>query len=608
MEIESENERKKFEDFKANIMDKNQKNISDIEKRMKDEKEEENKRKLQKLKDNEIRKKKLYHLYNVKFEKIKKAKIKEFENNFLKNENEFCKEEITKFDQKKIKIFINNFLKNEKIPKFILNYLIELIDLNKPESKVEHLNILLVGPSGVGKSTLISSILEIDVKAGFGCPQTKNIESFESINIPFLRLFDSRGIEKHSHGVNETFDTIKNFIQKQIENKDSDKYIHIIWYCWTGTRLEESELELLKKLSQQYKLDTLPIIIVYTNSAFRAEAEQARQYVKDVVKLDNEFIDVLAKEKETDDKKIIKAKNLDILIEKSFGLAKSAVRSALVEGLIEEVKEKIKESIDSLTSEIKEEINSQVKYFIEKIDKDAEIMDFKEKIKSIILNVLYRYFVLTKDEKIIFDKETKIKCGEVEFTFSDQSLVYLDNFILDYFKEALKIYKIKLDEYIDKYSKELSNEISLFTAQFNNQNAILIKPKDTAIELNITYKEELLHKLDKPFQLAVLKNSFIFIIEPLINKIGDYFLELYKQGINQKKFTEFSRESVKASFEEIEKKIKEYNESLKRKDIKNKETEIDTNKNDPAPIQTNNSTNNPRESTFSDVNEMFKDV
>ena len=598
LEIESENEKKKFEDFKINIMDKIQKNISEIEKRMKDEKEEENMKRLQRLKDIEIRNKQLCNLYNTKFNHIKKVKLQEIENNFIKNEKEFCKEEIKKFDQKKIKIFINNFLQNEKIPKFILNYLIELIDLNKPETKVEHLNILLVGPSGVGKSTLVSSILDVEVKAGFGCPQTNNIESFESENIPFLRLFDSRGIEKSIHGVKETFDSIKNFIQKQIENKDSDKYIHIIWYCWTGTRLEGSELDFLKKLSEQYKLDTLPIIIVYTNSAFRKEAEQARQYVKDTVKLENEFIDVLAKEKEIDDKNIIKSKNLDILIEKSIGLAKSAVKSALVEGLIGEVKEKIKFSIDSLTSEIKEEINGQVINFIEKIDKEAEIMDFQDKIKNIILNVLYRYFVLTPDNKIIFDKETKIKCGEVEFTFSDQSLVYLDNFILDYFRETLEIYKNKLDEYINKYSKELSNEITLFTAQFNNQNNILIKPKKTEVELNIIFKEEIQKKLEKTSRLAALKNSFIFIIEPLINKIGEYFLELYKKGIGQKKFTEFSRDSVKASFEEIEKKIKEYNESLKEKENKDEEND----KKEAAPTNLDDIT----KSVASEVNKLYE--
>ena len=599
---ESKNERQKFENFKNSIELKIQKSISEIEKKMKNEKEEEKKKNLQELNKIEIKKRRAYNLYNVKFEKIRKAKFQEIENDFIKNENEFCKEEITKFDQKKIISFINIFLKSEKIPKFIVNYLIELIDLNKPETKVEHLNILLVGPSGVGKSTLISSILDVEVKAGFGCPQTKNIESFESKNIPFLRLFDSRGIEKNSQGVKETFDSIKNFIQKQIENKDSDKYIHIIWYCWTGTRLEGSELDLLKKLSEQYKLDTLPIIIVYTNSVFRDEVEQARQYVKDVVKLDNEFIDVLAKKKQIDDK-IIEAKNLYILIEKSIDLAKSAVNSALVEGLIGEVKEKIKFSIDSLTSEIKYKINSQVKNFIEKIDKDTENKDFEDKIKNIILNVIYRYFILeSRDDKIIIsDKEVKIKYGELEFTFSEQSLGYLDNFILDYFNETLKIYKKNLDEYINKYSKELSNEISQFTEEFNYQNNMLLKPKKTTIELNIMFKEEIQQILDKTSRLAALKNSFIFIIEPLINLIGEYFLEIYKQAIDQKKFIETSKKSVKANFEEIEKKIKEYNESLKEKGKKGKEKDLSG----PAPP---NNENVIESNISSDVKNLFNDL
>jgi len=581
---ESENERQKFEDFKENIKSKIQNSIRET------------------LGEEEITKKRrAYNLYNVKFEKIKNEKFKEFENDFIKNEKEFCKEEITKFDQKKIKSFINNFLINEKIPKFIINYLIELIDLNKTETKVEHLNILLVGPSGVGKSTLISSILDVEVKAGFGCPQTKDIESFESKNIPFLRLIDSRGIEKNDHGVKETFDNIKNFIQKQIENKDSDKYIHIIWYCWTGTRLEGSELDLLKKLREQYKLDTLPIIIVYTNSVFPDDVEKARQYVKDVIKLDNEFIDVLAKEKKIDDEKIIKAKNLDILIEKSIGLAKSAVNSALIEGLIGEVKEKIKGRIDSLTFEIKNKINIQVKNFIEKIDKEAEIMDFKDKIKNIILNVIYRYFILeSQDENIIIsDKEVKIKYGKLEFTFSEQSLIYLDNFILDYFNETLTIYKKNLDYYINKYSQELSNEIYRFTEEFKNLYNVSLTTKNTKIELNIMFKKEIQEKLEKTSRLAALKNSFIFIIEPLINKIGEYFLEIYKQAFDKKKIIDTSRKSVKVNFEEIEKKIKEYNESLKEKEKKDKEKDLS----DAAPPNKNAIS----QELSSEVRSMFDD-
>ena len=334
-------------------------------------------------------------------------------------------------------------------------------------------------------------------------------------------------------------------------------------------------MDLLKKLSEQYKLDTLPIIIVYTNSVFRDEVEQARKYVKDVVKLDNEFIDVLAKEKKIEDK-IIKAKNLDILIEKSIDLAKSAVKSALVEGLIGEVKEKIKGSIDSLTFEIKNKINSQVKNFIEKIGKEAEIMDFKDKVKNIILNVIYRYFILeSQDENIIIsDKEVKIKYGKLEFTFSEQSLIYLDNFILDYFSETLKIYKKNLDYYINKYSQELSNEIYCFTEEFQNLYKVSLTTKNTKIELNIMFKKEIQQILDKTSRLAALKNSFIFIIEPLINKIGEYFLEIYKQAIDKKIIIETSRKSVKVNFEEIEKKIKEYNESLKEKEKKDKEKDL----------------------------------
>ena len=61
---------------------------------------------------------------------------------------------------------------------------------------IEHLNIILVGPSGVGKSTLINPILELKTETtiGFGAPQTQNIEFHTLEIIPFLRLADSKGI------------------------------------------------------------------------------------------------------------------------------------------------------------------------------------------------------------------------------------------------------------------------------------------------------------------------------------------------------------------------------------------------------------------------------
>lgn len=145
-----------------------------------------------------------------------------------------------------------------------------MIDENKKFIKnTEHLNIILVGPSGVGKSTLINAILKLEnrIKTDVRAPQTQKIDFHESKIIPFLRLVDSKGIEKNvESGVDAICKSISEFISKQIENKNSDKFIHCIWYCWTGTRFDPSEIEVLKVLSNQYHLETLPVIIVYTNS------------------------------------------------------------------------------------------------------------------------------------------------------------------------------------------------------------------------------------------------------------------------------------------------------------------------------------------------------
>ena len=112
----------------------------------------------------------------------------------------------------------------------------------------------MVGPSEVGKSSLINSILNIN-KNWLCCPMTKNIERLESNSIPFLRLIDSRGIDKNLiAGFSNTFEELKKYIQSQINYDDFGKFIHVIWYCCTGTRLEDNEVKFLQDLSKQYLL------------------------------------------------------------------------------------------------------------------------------------------------------------------------------------------------------------------------------------------------------------------------------------------------------------------------------------------------------------------
>lgn len=150
-----------------------------------------------------------------------------------------------------------------------------------------------------------------------------------------------------------------------------------------------------------------------------------------------------------------------------------------------------------------------------------------------------------------------------------------------------------MENFLTKYSKELSNDLAISQIQFNTQNDNLLTDLLTNIDFDLILKKDFKDKLDKPAQLAALKNAFIFIVEPLISKIGEYFTELYKQGMKKKSFMEKATEAVKISFDNIEKKIKQYNESLNRKNNNNE------NNQEPAP---NNSVTDDVDDLYEDIN------
>lgn len=237
--------------------------------------------------------------FNNTFAKKKENKVEEILKLLKENEKDFCLEDISKYREENIPSFIVDIFKNEEIiGDIISNLKIFVEDFKKKILNIQHLNIILVGPSGVGKSTLINAILKTNAKVNFGRPETGENIYYESEEIPFLRLADSRGIEKSNiYGVDGIFESIKGFINNQIESNNPDKFIHCIWYCWTGTRLEENEIMLFKKLSKQYTLDTIPIIIVYTNAIDEEQTKKAKEYINNELKLDNDFIEILAQEK-----------------------------------------------------------------------------------------------------------------------------------------------------------------------------------------------------------------------------------------------------------------------------------------------------------------------
>ena len=523
-----------------------------------------------KLKELEDKKAKINNDFNKEVEKIKTEKIKRIEEELKGMEKTFCMKEIQDFDTNKIRELLKSILKSNKIAKFIENNLKIYIDKNRNNIKnTEHLNIILVGPSGVGKSTLINAILELEkqTETGFGMPQTMDIGFYNSNKLTFLRLADSRGIEKaQDFGVEAICKEIENFIKKQLDTKDPDKYIHCIWYCWTGARLELSEIDILNKLSKQYSLKTLPVIIVYTNAIDPGQAEDAEKYIKQKLKLDNYFIPVLAKEKKVGigkDITNIRPYNLDKLKEISFELAKSAVESSCYQGLIEDIKKTISEEINNLTNKIKESIDIDVKKIIYKMNLDSKIEDLYNDNTNIILNIFYKYIFLDANIKIEDNNSPKTKIGDNYFSISPDSHIAIKKFIIDYFENTLQIYKKSINELLIKYSQELSNEIIEFQIKFNLLNDHLLITPWTIEELKATLNQFIFKSISKKTEFIVLKNSFNFIINSLIKNFGNYFILLYNKTMENDKFKNYAQKLVPSSFDEIGKKIKEYNENKK---------------------------------------------
>lgn len=137
-------------------------------------------------------------------------------------------------------------------------------------------NILLIGATGVGKSSLINAIFGGNiVKAGAGKPVTQHLEKIE-IKEKGLMLWDTKGIEAKDY--EQTTASILKEIENGFNSLKDDEAPHIAWLRIkeTAKRIEPREEELLNFLEKQ----GIPTIVVFTNTQwedgdeFYAEAQK----------------------------------------------------------------------------------------------------------------------------------------------------------------------------------------------------------------------------------------------------------------------------------------------------------------------------------------------
>lgn len=131
-------------------------------------------------------------------------------------------------------------------------------------AQVSRPNLMIVGGTGVGKSSLINLIFGKSIaKVGTGQPVTRGCERYEDPKVPLV-IFDTEGYE-----VSEGKISAGNFREKiipeikQRKNKALNEQIHLIWYCLSvaNHRITDFDLDNLRLITDQ--LD-IPVAVVLT--------------------------------------------------------------------------------------------------------------------------------------------------------------------------------------------------------------------------------------------------------------------------------------------------------------------------------------------------------
>ena len=150
-------------------------------------------------------------------------------------------------------------------------------------------NIILVGCTNAGKSTLINEFLNLDkdnrARESIGGPTEIDLEGklyfkpyIGKNNNKQYTLYDSNGITNSGKdSIENKISVTKEEIEKRIKKGNPNNLIHCIWYCIEGSNIQQSDGDFIRELLSVYSTYSIPIIFIHTQTYNEEQSETCKK-------------------------------------------------------------------------------------------------------------------------------------------------------------------------------------------------------------------------------------------------------------------------------------------------------------------------------------------